>query len=92
MQLHVGSDAAYLVMLGAKSQIAGHFYLTSTANPLNYNDTLHNAQVHIEYIVLKHVVCLATEAECAGLFHNAQTAMALCYISAALGHQQKATR
>eukprot|EP00957_Ditylum_brightwellii_P035288 2676251-Ditylum_brightwellii.AAC.1 len=86
MQLCVDSDTTYLVMLGAKSCITGHFYLASTANPLSYNGTPHNAPVHTECIVLKHVFCLATEAELSGLFHNVQRAMALHYILAALGH------
>eukprot|EP00957_Ditylum_brightwellii_P178196 13572802-Ditylum_brightwellii.AAC.1 len=91
MQLSIDSDAAYLVMMGAKSHIAGYFYIASTANPLNYNGTLHNTPVHRECIILKHIVYLAAEAECDGLFHNAQTATVLRCILAALGHQQKAT-
>eukprot|EP00957_Ditylum_brightwellii_P039188 2964247-Ditylum_brightwellii.AAC.1 len=92
MQLCIDSDDAYLVMLGAKNYIAGHFYLASTANLLNYNDTLNNVPVHTECIVLKHVVCSAAEAKCARLFHNYQTAMAMCYILAALGHHQNTIR
>eukprot|EP00957_Ditylum_brightwellii_P009336 706437-Ditylum_brightwellii.AAC.1 len=37
MQLAVNLDAAYLVLSGAKSQLAGHFYLESLPNSLNYN-------------------------------------------------------
>eukprot|EP00957_Ditylum_brightwellii_P127204 9699093-Ditylum_brightwellii.AAC.1 len=70
MQLCIDSDTTYLVMPGANSCIAGHFCFTSTANPLNYNDTPHNAPVHTKYIVLKHIVRSAAEAECAGFFHN----------------------
>eukprot|EP00957_Ditylum_brightwellii_P191219 14559874-Ditylum_brightwellii.AAC.1 len=92
MQLCVNSDVAYLVMPGAKSCIAGHFYLVSISNLLNHNSTLHNASVHTECIDLKHIVCLMAEAECNGIFHNAQTVMALCYILAALCHQQKTAR
>eukprot|EP00957_Ditylum_brightwellii_P152371 11599706-Ditylum_brightwellii.AAC.1 len=54
----------YQVKFGfVQSCIAGHFYLVSTANPLNYNGTLHNDPVHTECNVLKHVVCLAAEVE-----------------------------
>ena len=35
MQLHIESDAAYLVLPGAKSRVAGYFYLHS---PLNANN------------------------------------------------------
>eukprot|EP00957_Ditylum_brightwellii_P168905 12856432-Ditylum_brightwellii.AAC.1 len=44
MQLAVDSDAAYLVLPGAKRRFAGHFYLQSLLNDLNYNNVPSNAQ------------------------------------------------
>eukprot|EP00957_Ditylum_brightwellii_P144267 10991350-Ditylum_brightwellii.AAC.1 len=92
MQLRVNSNDAYLVMAGAKSHIAGHFYLASLLNPLNYKKSPSNAPFHTKYIVLKHIVCSAAEAEYGGLFHNNQTSVNLHYILTALDHIQKQTK
>eukprot|EP00957_Ditylum_brightwellii_P120983 9227354-Ditylum_brightwellii.AAC.1 len=70
MQLSVDSDAAYLVLPGAKSCYAGHFYLQSHPHHLNYNTAPMNASIHTKCKTLKNMVCSATEAECSGLFHN----------------------
>eukprot|EP00957_Ditylum_brightwellii_P043398 3290449-Ditylum_brightwellii.AAC.1 len=46
MQLSVDSDTAYLVLPGAKSRFAGHFYLESHPCALNYNKVPNNAPIH----------------------------------------------
>ena len=46
-QLHIDSDAAYLVINGVKSHIAGYFYCASNPHTLNYNKTLHNTPILI---------------------------------------------
>ena len=89
MQLKVESDASYLVIEGAKSRVAGHFYLE--ANKRHLNDTGDNAPILTECITLKNVVCSAAEAECAGLFHNCQKAIVIRRILEALGHKQNPT-
>eukprot|EP00957_Ditylum_brightwellii_P108467 8273315-Ditylum_brightwellii.AAC.1 len=48
MQLHVDSNAAYLVINGARSCIAGYFYCAFNPYALNYNKTPHNAPILIE--------------------------------------------
>eukprot|EP00957_Ditylum_brightwellii_P127574 9728700-Ditylum_brightwellii.AAC.1 len=63
MQLHVNSDAAYLIINGAKSHIASYFYCASNPHALNYNKMPHNAPILIECRTLKHVVCSTVEAE-----------------------------
>eukprot|EP00957_Ditylum_brightwellii_P164055 12491635-Ditylum_brightwellii.AAC.1 len=75
MQFRVDSDAAYLVMPGAKSRIAGYFYLVAGPNPLSYNKAPHNVPILVECWAIKNVVCSAAEAECSGLFQNAQNAV-----------------
>eukprot|EP00957_Ditylum_brightwellii_P187959 14310479-Ditylum_brightwellii.AAC.1 len=45
MQLHIDSDAAYLVVNGAKICITGYFYCASNPHALNYNKTLHNVPI-----------------------------------------------
>eukprot|EP00957_Ditylum_brightwellii_P182220 13882411-Ditylum_brightwellii.AAC.1 len=89
MQLQVDSDAAYLVMPGAKSCFVGYFYLASHPHLLNYNGTPHNAPVLVEYHILKNVVCSAAKGDCGGLFHNAQSSVKICIILEALVHPQK---
>eukprot|EP00957_Ditylum_brightwellii_P039641 2998866-Ditylum_brightwellii.AAC.1 len=88
MQLCVDSNAAYLVMPGAKSCFSGYFYLASKPHSLNYNIALHNAPILVECCALKNAICSATEAECGGLFHNAQLAVMICAILQAIGHPQ----
>ena len=92
MQLAVDSDAAYLVSPGAKSRYAGHFYLESKPNPKNPHKAPHNAAIHTECKTLRNVVCSAAEAECGGLFNNAQVALTIRRTLEAIGHPQRTTR
>eukprot|EP00957_Ditylum_brightwellii_P207198 15351931-Ditylum_brightwellii.AAC.1 len=86
MQLRINSDAAYLVMPAAKSPITSYFFLSTDPNPLNYNNAPHNAPILVECRALKNVVCSVAEAECSGLFHNAQNEFIIRNILQALGH------
>jgi len=89
MQLKVESDASYLVVPGAKSRVAGHFYLAAHKRNLNSSDD--NAPVNTECATLKNVVCSAAEAECGGLFHNCQKAVTMRRMLEGLGHKQQPT-
>ena len=89
MQLRVESDASYLVLKGAKSRVAGHFYLQPHKN--YFNTTPQNGPVHTECSTLKNVVCSAAEAECGGLFVNCQKAIEIRRLLEALGHPQEPT-
>ena len=84
MILHVDSDAAYLVVAGAKSRVAGHYYLSS-------KDPIHNDPLHSLCRLLKSVVASAAEAETAGLFQNAQLVVCIRRCLIALGHPQPPT-
>ena len=77
---------------GAKSCYAGHFYLESKPNRNSYNKSPHNAAIHTECKLLKNIVCLAAEAKCAGLFHNAQVALGIRRTLEAIGHPQQPTK
>eukprot|EP00957_Ditylum_brightwellii_P072237 5491260-Ditylum_brightwellii.AAC.1 len=92
MQLHVDSDAAYLVVNGTKSRFAGYFYCVSNPHTLNYNKTLHSTSILIECRTLNHVLCFVAEAECGTLFHNSQTVMGLRNLLEATGHPQQPTK
>ena len=87
MVLHIDTDAAYLVMPGAKSRIAGYYYLSSDTNqpPLN-------GPILVLCKTLQHVVASAAEAETAGLFFNAQTGIIVRTALNELGHTQPKTR
>ena len=89
MQLHVDSDAAYLVAPKAKSRIAGFYYFKN--NPQGQPLDVPNHPVLIECRCLRHVVTSAAEAETAGVFHNAQTTLLLRRILTALRHPQSPT-
>ena len=62
MKLKVESDASYLSVRGAKSRIAGHFYLEASKG--NRIRNTENAPILTECSILKNVVCSAAEAEC----------------------------
>ena len=66
MIMHVDSEAAYLVAAGAKSRIAGHYFLSNSAGILK------NPPFHVVCKILHHVVASVAKAEKAGTFFNAQ--------------------
>ena len=86
MQLMADSDAAYLVLPGAKSRIAGHFMLAAKPNVHNEHKPPHNAPILVECKTIKNVVCSAAEAETAGLFYNGQTIKTVRGILNCIGH------
>ena len=87
MILTIDSDAAYLVLPGARSRIAGFFQM----NSLDKTTPFRNGALLVECKSLRHVVASSAEAEVAGIFHNAQTAIPIRYMLAQLGHPQPAT-
>ena len=91
MKLHIESDAAYLVLPGARSRIAGYFYLHAQANPHKTYTKTYNGPIHIECSTIKNVVSSAAEAECGGIFHNCTTAIGIRNTLTAMGHPQGKT-
>ena len=89
MVLNVDSDAAYLVAPKARSRIAGYYYLSSA--PTTTTPAHLNGAILVECKTLRHVVASAAEAETAGVFHNAHTAIPLRTILTALHHPQPPT-
>ena len=85
MVLHIDSDAAYLVAPQARSRAAGYFYLG------NMNHTLFNGAIYILTKLIKAVMASAAEAECGGLFMNAQEAVPIRTTLQELGHPQPPT-
>ena len=68
----VHGDAAYLVAAKAHSRVAGYFFLSESPDDPLQMKPMHNAAIHVECRILKHVVASAAEVECGALFHNAQ--------------------
>ena len=89
MVLHVDSDAAYLVAPKSKSRVAGYYYLSD--NPEIKNNPTLNGAIQVECKTLRHVVSSAAEAEVAGIFHNATTAVPIRILLQALQHPQPPT-
>ena len=85
MQLHVESDAAYLILPGAKSRIAGHYVLS------NNTSTKSSSPIFTECKAIRHVICSAAEAETHGLFINCQNAIIIRNALEGLGHIQGKT-
>ena len=74
MCLHAETDAAYLVLLNARSRYAGFFYLSDRpTNPPIAPQT--NGAVLVICRTLRGVLASAAETETGGVFHNAQTAI-----------------
>lgn len=89
IQLKVESNASYLAVRGAKSRIAGHFYLEASRGNIIYTADI--APILTECSVLKNVVCSAAETECGGLFHNSQKGVVIRVTLNGLGHKQLPT-
>ena len=90
MQLHIESDAAYLVSPGAKSTTSGYFHISNSV----YNNSpppLIYAPVQVECQLLKHVVTSAEEAETGTVFHNCKISIGINKMIQALGKPQGTT-
>ena len=86
MQLHIDSDASYLVESRARSRVAGFYYFKHT--PTNQIQTPMNHPLLVECRLLRHVVTSAAEAEVSALFHNAQVGLILRRLLCHLQHPQ----
>ena len=89
MQLHVDTDAAYLIAPKAKSRIASYYHFPK--RQISTTQQLPNGAVLVECKTLKHVVASAAEAEIAGVYHSAHISIPIRRILHALGHTQLAT-
>ena len=89
MVMHVDSDAAYLVAPKAKSRIAGYYHLSDHPNATKHPKR--NGAILVECKTLRHVVSSSAEAEVAGIFHNATTAVPIRHILESLNHPQPPT-
>eukprot|EP00957_Ditylum_brightwellii_P010863 823637-Ditylum_brightwellii.AAC.1 len=93
MQLSIDSDTTNLVMPGAKSLYAGHFYLESSLNSFNYKHASNNAPIHTKCKALKNEMGLVAKVECSGIFHYGQLVVMIRGLLQQMGfpkHPQKA--
>ena len=89
MQLNVESDAAYLVLPNARSRVAGYFYLHAPKTQGKAYQKTYNAPILVECATLRNVVSSAAEAECGGIFHNCNQAIAIRQALIGMGHPQQ---
>jgi len=80
MVLHVDTDAAYLVLPGARSRYAGYFYLSENFKNYHTSTPKMNGAILITCKDLQGVVCSAAEAETGGIFNNVQSSIPIARI------------
>ena len=83
MQLQIISDAAYLVAKMARSRAGGYHFLGTR------DGKLFNGPIYVLAKLIKRVMASASEAECGGLFMNAQEAIPIITTLKELGHKQE---
>ena len=87
MQLHVDTDAAFLVLPNACSQIAGYFrLLCHSDSPYFTND---NGAFYILCKTLWSIVSSAAESETHGVFHNVKQYIPIVHTLILMGHPQQ---
>ena len=91
MNLKVDSDAVYLVLLKARSRVAGHFYLEATPKVNKAYTGKNNAPILTECCRLRNVVSSTAKAKCKGIFHNCIVAIRLQNTLHEMGHPQQKT-
>ena len=89
MVLHIDSDAAYLVAPKARSRVAGYFHLSDHPNITKHPKL--NGAILVECKTLRHVVSSSSEAEVAGVYHNAGMAIPIRFFLQCLNHPQPHT-
>ena len=89
IQLHIDSDAVYLVAPRAKSRVTGYYYMSNKQENIQQGEQpQHNAPIHVECVLLKHVVSSSAEAEIGALFHNTKMTIFIIKMLESLGHKQ----
>ena len=89
MILNIHSDASYLTEPGARSRIAGHFFLASIPDPRK--PILLNGSILNPCTILKHIAASAAEAELGALFSNARIGKIIRLALIEMGHHQPPT-
>ena len=86
MQLTVDLDAAFLVLIKARSRVAGYFrFLNHPSTNRKYN---HNIAILIECRAICNVVTSVAETETHGIHHNARIAVPIRHLLFEIGHPQ----
>ena len=89
MQLHIDSDAAYLVLPKARSRGAGHFYLSDKiADNHSIPTPTPNGPILTECVTLRNVMSSAAEAEVGTVHHNGKVAVPIITALNEMGHLQ----
>ena len=94
MIIHIDSDASYSSEPRAHICTGGHYYLISLPTDPEKSTNLpppENCLIHMECIILKHVVASTEEVEVRGLFNNGKTSLPLHITLQELGFPQPPT-
>ena len=91
MILNIDSDAAYLILPGAKSRVAGYYHMSTTPDPTTTSTQERNGAIHVECKALRRVVSSTAEAKTTAIFHNAKTAIEIRHTLETLGRPQPPT-
>ena len=89
--LHIELDTAYLVLPGACSRLAGHFYLSAGSNSTKLYQGWFNAPIHTECQTIEIIILSVLEAECAALFQNCAVVAGIWHTLEGLGYMQQCT-
>ena len=77
----------------AKSRVVGYYYMSDNKNSMaDKLEPTENAPIHIECVLLKHIVSSAAEAETGALFHNTKMAIFIVKMLEALGHTRETVK
>ena len=87
MVLKVHTNMLYLSEYGARSRIAGYFFMGNKDN----NDNNINDPIAIECSILKNIVRSAAKSKLGGVFTNATHTCGMCTTLQEMGHPQPAT-
>ena len=87
MQLHIETDAAYLVLPKAKSSTAAFFYLRDNTTTTKKKSRI-NGAIHVSCKTIPNVVSSASKAETGNIYLDAKEAVPIIIALEEMGHLQ----
>ena len=92
MQLHVDSDAVYLVLTKARSRGAGHIYLSNKIDNIHFIPTpTPTGPILTEFVTLRNVMSSTAKAEVGTVHHNGKVLFPIIIVLNEMGYLQGPT-
>ena len=89
MQLHINSDAAYIILPKARSCGAEHFYLSDEISNMHAVPSFTpNGPILTKCVTLRNIMSSAAEAEDGTVHHNGKLAVLIITDLTEMGHAQ----